>query len=129
MRRVAEAILALCWRPGGFTSSQLADQVAQTNRGPEGCYSPRQAAYDLKKLRGKQLVERIGKTRHYQATAGLKAIAALVVLREKPSVPYWPLAQETRPSRGSQNPSALDRHYETIRTAMAGVFHEIGVAA
>ena len=54
MRGVAEALLALCWRPGGFTSSELAEQVAQSNKQPEGRYGPRQAAYDLKKLRGKQ---------------------------------------------------------------------------
>ena len=79
MRRVAEAVLALSWLPRGFTSSELADQVVHSNRGSEGCYSSRQAAYDLKKLRGKQMVGRVGKTRHYQATtSGLKAIAALV---------------------------------------------------
>ena len=40
MRRVAEAVLALSWRPGGFTSAELADQVARCNRQPEGCYGP-----------------------------------------------------------------------------------------
>jgi len=130
MRRVAEAVLALSWRRGGFTSSELADQVARCNRQPEGRYGPRQAAYDVKKLGGKQRVERIGKTRHYQATpAGLKAIAALVVLREKAIRPLLAAAQQLRPSRGPQNPTALDRHYETVRVAMAGVFRELGVAA
>jgi hypothetical protein len=130
MRRVAEAVLALSWRPGGFTSSELADQVVQSNHEIQSGYSPRQAAYDLKKLRGKQMAERIGKTRHYQATpAGLKAIAALVVLREKVIRPMLAAAQEIRPSRGSQNPTALDRHYETVRAGMAGIFRELGVAA
>lgn len=130
MRHVAEAILALSWRPGGFTSSELAEQVVQSNHEIQSAFSPRQAAYDLKKLRGKQMVERIGKTRHYQATpAGLKAIAALVVLREKIIRPMLVSAQEIRPSRGSQNPTALDRHYETVRAGMAGIFRELGVAA
>ncbi len=53
-RRVAEAVLALSWRPGGFTSSELAEQVAQSNHQLPDRYAPRQAAYDLKKLRGKQ---------------------------------------------------------------------------
>jgi hypothetical protein len=130
MRHVAEAVLALSGRPGGFTSSALAEQVVQANPEIQSDYSPRQAAYDLKKLRGKQMVERIGKTRHYQATpAGLKAIAALVVLREKVIRPLLASAQEIRPSRGSQNPTALDRHYETLRAGMAGIFRELGVAA
>ena len=76
------------------------------------------------------MVERVGKTRRYQATtAGLKAIAALVVLREKAIRPLLAAAQEIRPSRGSQNPTALDRHYETVRAGMAGILKELGVAA
>jgi len=130
MRRVAEAILTLSWRAKGFTSSELAHEVARFLNQPPDCYGPRQAAYDLKKLRGKQMVERIGRTRRYQSTpAGLKAIAALVVLREKAICPLLAAAQEIRPSRGSQNPTALDRHYETVRAAMAGIFRELGVAA
>jgi hypothetical protein len=130
MRAVAEAVLALSWRPKGFTSSELANQVVQSNGAPESSYSPRQAAYDLKKLRGKQMVERVTKTRRYQATpAGVKAIAALVVLREKAIRPLLAAAQEIRPSRGPQNPTALDRHYETVRVGMRGVLRELGVAA
>ena len=63
MRRVAEAVLALSWCPNGFTSSELADRVARSGPGASDDYSPRQAAYDLKKLRGKQMVDRVGKTR------------------------------------------------------------------
>ena len=94
--------------------------MARCNRQPEGRYGPRQAAYDVKKLGGKQRVERIGKTRHYQATpAGLKAIAALVVLREKAIRPLLAAAQQLRPSRGPQNPTAVDRQYEIVRIGMA----------
>ena len=130
MRRVAEAVLALSWRAKGFTSSELADEVARCSKQPPDDYGPRQAAYDLKKLRGKQMVERIGRTRRYQSTpAGLKAIAALVVLREKAIRPLLAAAQEIRPSRGSQHPTALDRHYETVRAGMASIFRELGIAA
>ena len=130
MRRMAEAVLALSWRPGGFTSLELADQVAGCSSQPKQCYSPRQAAYDLKKLRGKQMLERIGKTHHYRATpAGLKALTALVVLYEKAIRPLLAAAQQIQPSRGPQNPTALDHHYETVRAAIAGIFRELGIAA
>ena len=93
-------------------------------------YGVRQAAYDLKKLRGKKIVRRIGKTRRYESmTKGLKAMAALVVLRNKAIQPLLVAAQDLRPSRGAQNPQALDTHYATIRTAMQGVFQELGLAA
>ncbi len=76
------------------------------------------------------MAERVGRTRAYRATqAGLKAIAALVFLREKAIRPLLAAAQEIRPPRGSQNPTALDRHYETVRVGMAGILRELGVAA
>jgi hypothetical protein len=76
------------------------------------------------------MVERVGKSRAYRATqAGLKAIAALVVLREKAIRLLFAAAQEIRASRGSQNPTALDRHYEAVRVSMAGILRELGVAA
>ena len=83
-RRVAEAVIALSASPGGFTASALAAQVrALGNQGPSA-YGPRQAAYDLKKLRGKQLVRRVGSTRRYEPLpSGLRAIVALLVLRTK----------------------------------------------
>jgi len=56
-------------------------------------------------------------------------MAALVVLRNKAIRPLLAAAQELRPSRGAQNPSAIDTHYDTIRTAMRGVFQELGLAA
>ena len=130
MRRVAEAILALSWRPGGFTSSELADQGAGCSRQPKDCYSSRPAAYDLQKLRGKQMVERIAQTRHYQGTpAGLRALAARVILRQKAIRPLLAAAQEIRPSRGSQNPTALDGHYAAVRAGRAGILRGPGVAA
>jgi len=56
-------------------------------------------------------------------------MAALVVLRNKAIQPLLAAAQELRPSRGTQNPRALDAHYDTIRNAMQGVFQELGLTA
>ena len=96
MRWVGEAVVALSPLPGGFTASELASQVP---------YDARRAAYDLKKLRGKQIVTRIGKTRRYETVAGgLKAITALIVLRNKAIKPLLAAAQELRPARHAQNP-------------------------
>jgi hypothetical protein len=62
-RTVAAAVVALAATPEGFTSAQLAEPVrAQPGRPPAG-YQPRQAADDLRQLRGKALGERIGGTR------------------------------------------------------------------
>ena len=130
MRAVATAVLALAASPGGFTASQLAEQVRRQSQQSNSEYSPRQAAYDLKKLRGKQIVCRIGQTARYQTIPqGLRAMAALALLRDKAIKPLLAAAQQHRRSRQPQNPSPLDIHYQTIRTGMHGVFHELGIAA
>src|SRR3984893_13825910 len=106
-----------------FSTCQLSNQA-------ESDYGPRRAAYDLKKLRAKNIVQRIGQTRRYQSTSsGLRAMVALVVLRSKAIKPLLAVAQRRRKSRGAQNPRPIDKHYETIRTAMQGVFEEPGLAA
>ena len=110
--------------------SELARQVRVFSDQPPSEYGARRAAYDLKKLRAKKIVQRIGQTRRYQSTSsGLKAIVALVVLRNKAIKPLLAAAQGLRASRGAQNPTSLDRHYETIRTSMQAVFQQLGMAA
>src|SRR5262249_2143203 len=130
MRWVIEAAVALSPSPGGFTASELASRVRWLGKQNESEYGPRRAAYDLKKLRGKKIVRRIGQTRRYEAIPkGLRAMAALVVLRNKALKPLLADPQGLRPSRGAQNPTPLDAHCDTIRTAMHGVFQEPGLAA
>jgi hypothetical protein len=130
MRWVVEAVIALSPSPNGFTASELASQVQALSKQSASEYGARRAAYDLKKLRGKKIVQRIGQTRRYESVSkGLKAMAALVVLRNRAIQPLLAAAQELRPSRGAQNPRVLDTHYDTIRTAMRSVFQELGLAA
>ena len=130
MRWVIDAVIALAPSPRGCTASELARQVRLLSHQSETEYGARRAAYDLKKLRGKQIVRRIDKTRRYESIPkGLRAMAALVVLRNQAIQPLLAAAQGLRPSRGAQNPSAVDAHYETIRNSMRGVFQELGLAA
>jgi DNA-binding transcriptional ArsR family regulator len=126
MRAVVEAVTALSASPNGFTASDIAARVR------ERCtpYGPRHAAYDLKKLRGKHIVCRVGHTRRYEPLAsGLRAITALVVLRNKAIKPLLAAARPLYPAHGGLNPKPIDAHYHTLRLAMHGVFHELGIAA
>jgi hypothetical protein len=129
-RWVAQGVLALSPSPGGFTASDLAQEVRTFSGQSESQYGARRAAYDLKKLRGKQIVPRIATTRRYEPVpGGLKTLAALILLRDKAIKPLLSAAHGRLPSRGAQNPMVLDTHYQTIRTAMQGVFLELGLAA
>jgi hypothetical protein len=130
LRHVAEAVIALSASADGFTASALAARVRALGNQSPSDYSPRHAAYDLKKRRGKQIVHRIGSTcRYAPIPSGLRAITALLVLRDKAIKPLLAAAQDISPTRGGQNPRPIDRHYRDLRTAMKGVFHELGIAA
>jgi hypothetical protein len=130
MRWVLEAVIGLASSANGFSASQLAAQVQLISNRAQSDYGVRRAAYDLKKLRAKKLVRRIGHTRRYQSTSqGLKAMVALTVLRTKVIKPLLAAAQGRHPSRGAQNPTPIDHHYQIMRTSMQAVFNHLGLAA
>src|SRR6202521_5020417 len=130
MRRVIEALLALSSSPNGFTASEVAARVRALSKQSPSQYGPRHAAYDLKKLRGKHVIRRIGHTRRYEPLlTRLRAMTALLVLRDKAIKPLLAAAQPLRPKRGAHNPKPIDLHYDAIQAAMKGVFHELGLAA
>jgi hypothetical protein len=127
IRHVTEAVIALSASPCGFTASQLAARVRDCG---DAYYQSRQAAYDLKKLRGKGLVRRLGNTRNYEPTStGLRAMTALLILRDKVIKPLLTASMERHPTHGAQNPTPLDNHYEAIRVGMQAVFRQLGLAA
>jgi len=130
MRLVMQASLALSTAPKGFTASDLARKVGGLSPSKAFHYGPRQAAYDLKKLRGKQLIEKIGSSHRYRPSpTGLRAMTALVVLRDKIVKPL--LASSCHRKRGPKpsNATALDAQYERLQTAMQGLFDQLGLAA
>lgn len=130
MRWVTQAVIALAATPAGFTTSDLARQVQRVGGPSALAYGPRRAAYDLKKLRGKQLVRRRGISRRYELVpSGLRALTALVVLRSHVVKPLLAAVEHAAPTRGAQNATPLDHHYEALRVSMHGVFRELGVAA
>lgn len=126
-RAVMAAVLELALAPQGFSASVVATRVRQIL---DIDYQPRHAAYDLKKLRGKEWVSKPDGSRRYQATPqGLRAMAALVALLDKVIRPL--LAGAGRPEATPQpnREGALDRHYEAIQREMQGLFDALGLAA
>ncbi|HET6181712.1 MAG TPA: hypothetical protein VFE61_32640 [Candidatus Sulfotelmatobacter sp.] len=130
MRRVANAVLALSSSPTGFMASDLAQKVRDMSGESDSDYGARRAAYDLKKLRAKGMVQKIGSSRRYEPLQeGIRALTALVVLRERVIRPL--LAASTHPKADSKllNPTPIDHHYENLRADMHHLFTELGVAA
>jgi hypothetical protein len=126
---VLESVLALATQPGGFTSGELAAQVCHRRGCVETEYQARQAAYDLKKLRGKQLVEKRAKSRRYEApAAGLRTMTALLLLRDKVFKPVL----SNRNTQGRLPPNSddpVDLHYHNLRQEMRHLFKTLRIAA
>ena len=130
MRYAGQAVLALSASSGTFTVSALAGQVCSTTGQAFSQYGPRHAAYDLKKLRAKNMIQRLGRSRRYEATpSGLKALAALVTLRHHVIQPLLASTMNRIPSRSAQNPTPLDHCYASLRTHMQNLLQQLVVAA
>jgi len=126
-RAVMAAVLELALAPQGFSASEVATEVRQS-LGID--YQPRHAAYDLKKLRGKEWVSKPDGSRCYLATPqGLRAMAALVTLVDKVIRPLLAGASRSETTRQPHREGALDRHYEAIQREMREVFEVLGLAA
>lgn len=130
MRAVIEAVIALAPVPRGFRSSDVAAKVRAITGANESEYTARKAAYDLKKLRGKNLVRKIARSRRYETVPeGLQVMAALLVLREKVIKPVLAGAGKPRRGRKPKDQNPVDAHYETIQFQMRNLFQLIGIAA
>jgi hypothetical protein len=137
-RTVLAAIVALALTPRGFTVGEVTAKVQEIGGQAFRDYGVRQAAYDLKKLRAKQLVEKPGHSRRYQVLDhGLRTITALVVLREHVLKPL--LAAATHPSasgpvrrklgRKPKTWSPIDEHYQTLRFTMRALLDHLHLTA
>lgn len=129
-RAVMEALISLSPAPTGFRLNDLARAVRGITGLSESQYTTRQASYDLKKFRGKELVEPIERSRCYRTTReGLRAMAAFLVLREKVLIPLLANAGNLKRRRRPANRCEIDIHYENIQTEMQKLFKTIGIAA
>jgi hypothetical protein len=93
-------------------------------------YTIRQAAYDLRKLRGKNLITKPGRTRRYHLeppAAG--TITALLTLREQVLAPILAGVRSPRKGRKPITWTNVDRDYEKIRIDMQTLFQDLGIRA
>jgi hypothetical protein len=99
-RATLNAVLALAPAASGFTVKNLAGKV-HTMTGHPG-YTALQAAYDLRKLRGKHLIDKCGRSRHFHLPPpAARSIAGLLTLRERAIAPSWPARPLCTTIRGS----------------------------
>jgi hypothetical protein len=128
IRQVLSAVLALSPASDGFTVAELTARV-HAMTGHTG-YTIRQAAYDLRKLRGKDLIAKPGRTRRYHLTPhNAGTIAALLTLREQVIAPILAGVRSPRMGRKPITWTRVDRDYEKIRIDMQTLFQDLGIRA
>jgi hypothetical protein len=126
IRSTLAVVLALAPAPGGFTVTDLATKV-HTMTGHTD-YTNRQAAYDLRKLRGKDLIVKPGRSRRYHLPAQpARIITALLTLREQVIGPILAGIRSPRRGRKPATWTQVDRDYEKIRIGMQDLFHDLGI--
>jgi hypothetical protein len=124
IRNAMAAVTALAIAPDGFTVADFATQV-RVHTGAE--YTVRQAAYDLCKFRGQQLVVKPGRGHRYLVPAdAARTITALISLRDHVITPV--LAGIRKPvGRPPNNYTRIDRDYDTIRAGVRTLFTDLGI--
>ena len=122
-------MLALAVAPDGFTVGDLAGKVRSLTGQNEEEFTVRQAAYDLRKLRAKQLVVKPGRTRRYQVPGeAARTIAALLTLRDQVVAPIVAGIRRPGPGRPPKSRTQIDRDYETLRAGMRTLFHDLAIS-
>jgi hypothetical protein len=126
IRAALAAALALTPAPHGFTVAEHAARVrAMTGQAD---YTIRQAAYDLRKLRAKNLITKPGQSRRYHVPPqAARTIAALLALRDQVIGPILAGVRSPRMGRKPAVWTRVDRDYETLRIGMQALFHDLGI--
>jgi len=119
-------VFALAATPAGFTVKDLALKVHAMTGHTD--YTIREAAYDLRKLRGKDLVIKPDRSHRYQVPShAARTIAALITLREHVIAPILAGIRSPRMGRKPAHWTRIDRDYETLRINMHTLFHDLGI--
>ena len=128
MRDALSAVLALAPAPNGFTVGEFAAKVHAMTGTSDPDYTVRQAAYDLRKLRGKQLVDKPARTRRYRVPSlAARTIAALLTLRDQIIAPILAAVRSPRMGRKPAHWTRVDRDYERIRIDMQTLFSDLAI--
>ena len=91
-------------------------------------YSTRHASYDLRKIRGKHLVDKPGRTRRYHVPPeAARTIAALLALRDQVIAPIIAGVRSPRKGRKLITWTPVDRDYETLRIDLQTLFTHLGI--
>jgi hypothetical protein len=126
-RAVLQAVLALAVLPKRWGSAAVAAKVCDIRGWSPQQYQTRHASYDLKKLRGKNLIRQDGR-RYYEASAdGLRTIAALAILQDKVIKPVLAKATNARSRKTPGVCGPIEAHYAAVQREIAALCQAFGL--
>lgn len=129
MRAVIQAVLALAAAPKGFLVAAVVAKVREIRGLAAAAYRARHAAYDLKKLRAKHWVRIVGRSRRYEVVpAGLQAMTAILVLRDKVIKPLLAATAKPIQTDPPERLTPLDTLYRTLQGNMCQLLQLLGIA-
>jgi hypothetical protein len=127
-RAALAGVTALAPAPKGFTVAEFTAAVHAITGQADADYSVRQAAYDLRKLRAKGLVDKPGRSRRYHVEPkALRTITAITTLRDQVLAPFVAGVRSPRviPDRRAWN--KVEHDYEALRSGMETLFRDLGI--
>jgi hypothetical protein len=128
VRAVSEALLTLSAKPGGFTVKELAQKTGELLKNVT--YTVRQAAYDLNKFKGKNMIVTMSNSRCCRLSSfGIRILSGLIILREKVIKPVLAGICKKKIGRPPKNMQKLDSSYDILRSEMFKLLGDLNLVA
>ena len=122
---VMETVLALSVKPHGYTAIEVAKAMKEKF---DQDYSPRNASYDLRKLKGKGLVEKKKGTRKYVTTSdGLQTIIMVLSLIRNQIPKALAVLRDEDELENKKEMSPMEKHYFTIMNEVKALRQLYGI--
>ncbi|MCK5266653.1 MAG: hypothetical protein KAR07_00670 [Spirochaetes bacterium] len=126
---VMESVVTLAIKPNGYTAKDVAILMKERmDKKQVKDYSPAKAAYDVRKLRGKGLVVKIGKSRKYKTTKkGMETILAVLVLTQKTMPTILSSINKEAVPDNHEKIQNIDNIYMNIRNEIREIHQQYGL--
>jgi len=128
IRHALAAALALAVSPVGFSVGEFTAKVRAMTGAADDDYTIRQGAYDLRKLRAKDLVHKPERSRRYHVPRdAARTITGIVTLRDHVMAPVIAGIRSPRQGRKPSTWTQVDRDYEQVRIAMQTLLSDLAI--
>ena len=122
-----QSVLALAIKPEGY---KLSDVVSEMKLRMSKSYSARNAGYELRKLRGKGLVEKIAGTTRYRTTKkGIETIIAIMALTQKTIPAVLSSLNKEMLAEDPAQMSTMDQNLVSVWKGIKAIMQQYGIAA